>query len=205
MRPELVLQTLVEDIMNSTLLCHPADGEGRSRILGNPKRYAAYFPSKASLYAKCTVEEEDSTWEYSAPAYPPSRNSSATSCTTSGSTPAQLIVMRYRSGQCTDYERPPSSPSSQYSELSSTTFESASSVSYEPVALEAQPAHRISRDVALFSTVSLLYTLFFVHFIDCRTFLSTRKHWRLQRAKGSRTGSFANAPVAVTCCQTLRP
>ena len=71
----------------------------------NPKRYATYFPSKASIEAgqQHDASEEDgdddeySTWEFNAPTSHSSRSSSSTNCT-SVCTPAQEIIFRYRSG-----------------------------------------------------------------------------------------------------------
>ena len=99
--------TLHVDTMN-----YPLFAEKHSHVLSNPKRYATYFPSKASIEAeqKHDASDDDSTWEFSAPLS--SRSSSNTSCT-SGSTPAQEIVIRYRSGM--SFGTRSSSPS-QYSE-----------------------------------------------------------------------------------------
>jgi hypothetical protein len=95
-----------------TTLNHSSFAEKALRIMGNPKRYATYFPSKASIEAEHQddASDIDSTWEFNAPV---SSSSSNTSCTTSASTPAQEIVIRYRSG--TSFDTRSSSPS-QYSE-----------------------------------------------------------------------------------------
>ena len=71
--------------------------EKPSCIMGNPKRYAIYFPSKASIEAEKLHGEsdDDSTWEFCAPISPSSRSSSTTSAPC---TPAQEIIIRYRSG-----------------------------------------------------------------------------------------------------------
>ena len=133
-----------------TTVIHPSFAEKALRIMGDPKRYATYFPSKASIEADDALDI-DSTWEFSAPV---SSSSSNTSCT-SGSTPAQELVIRYRSGMSFDTR---SSSPSQYSEPDSWEMTPPATPSY----LEDVPVtpgqgikarYRQSRYDALLNTV----------------------------------------------------
>ena len=132
---------------------HPLFTEKPSHKMGNPKRYATYFPSKASIEAELLgdASDNDSTWEFSAPVSPPSRSSS---CTTSGSTPAQEIVIRYRSG----ISDPRWSSPSEYSEPDSwemTPPPAPSHLEYVPVTPDQgiKARYRQSRYEALLNTV----------------------------------------------------
>ena len=92
-----------QDLRTLHLLIHDAvkyalSTEKHSDVMGNPKRYATYFPSEASLEEQeHDASDNDSTWEFSAPISPP-RSPSGTSCITSNSSPAQDIAIRYRAG-----------------------------------------------------------------------------------------------------------
>jgi hypothetical protein len=89
----------MDDTVNYSLFI-----EKFSHVTGNPKRYATYFPSKASIQTEQqhdAPDDDDSTWEFSAPISRSSRSSSSTSCT-STCTPAQDVISRYRSGMSLD-------------------------------------------------------------------------------------------------------
>lgn len=136
---------------------YPVFTEKPPHVMGNSKRYATYFPSQASIEAELLGDassDNDSTWEFSAPVSPPSRSSSNTSCTTSGSTPAQDIVIRYRSGISRDTRW--SSPS-QYSEPDSwemTPPAAPARLEYVPVTPDQgiKARYRQSRYDALLNT-----------------------------------------------------
>ena len=127
------------------------------KLMGNPKRYATYFPSKASIEAEQqhdASDDDDSTWEFNASVSHSSRSSSSTSCT-STSTPAQEIIIHYRSGM--SHETRCSSPS-QYSEPDSWEITSPtppSQLEYVPVThdQDIKVRYRQSRYDALLDTV----------------------------------------------------
>ncbi|TFK36680.1 hypothetical protein BDQ12DRAFT_754803 [Crucibulum laeve] len=74
--------------------------KSRNLVISNPKRrHATYFPSEVSIEKKRAGDDEISTWEYSAPISHASRSSSTSTCSSTGSTPAQEIVIRYRATQ----------------------------------------------------------------------------------------------------------
>lgn len=130
-------------------------------VMGNPKRYATYFPSKASIDA---ASDGDSTWEFTAPISPSFRSFSSTSCT-SASTPAQEIVIRYRSGM--SQETRSTSPS-QYSEPEDSWEMTASPTAlshleHAPVTLDRdlKARYRQSRYDALLNTVCRFLSLVF--------------------------------------------
>jgi hypothetical protein len=125
--------------------------------MGNPKRYATYFPSKASIEAEQQHDssDDDSTWEFCSPVSHSSRSSSSTSLScTSATTPAQDIIIRYRSGM--SLETRSSSPS-QYSEQDSweVTSTALSHLEYVPVTPDQgiKARYRQSRYDALLNTV----------------------------------------------------
>lgn len=149
------LHTLVNDAVNYSVFSEKA-----SHVMGNPKRYATYFPSKASIEAQHRdASDNGSTWEFSAPVSPPSRSSSATSGCTSGSTPAQEIVIRYRSGLSLDLSDTRSSSPSQYSEPDSWEMTSTEPSDVELVVLppdqDMKARYRQSRHDALLDKVCL--------------------------------------------------
>lgn len=142
-------------LMNDTVN-QPLFTKKPSHVMGNPKRYATYFPSEASIEAEQQndTSDDDSTWEFSAPVSHSSRSSSSTSCT-SASTPAQEIIIRYRSGM--SLETRSSSPS-QYSEPDSWEMASPTALShleYLPVThdQDMKARYRQSRYDALLNTV----------------------------------------------------
>ena len=140
------LHVLTNNTVNYSLFT-----EKPSYVMGNPKRYATYFPSKASIDA---ASDDDSTWEFKAPISPSFRSFSNTSCT-SASTPAQEIVIRYRSGM--SQETRSSSPS-QYSEPDNWEMTSPTALSHlehAPVTpdRDLKARYRQSRYDALLNTV----------------------------------------------------
>lgn len=149
------LHLLMKDVVNYSFFT-----EKPSPVMGNPKRYATYFPSKASIEAEQQhdASDNDSTWEFCPPVSPPSRSSSSDSCHTSGSTPAQEIVIRYRAGISLDLSDARSSSPSQYSEPDHSEISSLAQPSdfeYDPVAPEqgVKARYRQSRHDALLDTV----------------------------------------------------
>ena len=149
----------INDVVN-----YSAFTEKASPVMGNPKRYATYFPSKASFEAKQRLDasDNDSTWEYSAPVAPPSRSSSSTtaSCDTASSTPAQEIVIRYRAGAPSSPSETRSSSPSQYSEEDEDSWDivpAAELFDSEYVAVapeqDIKARYRQSRHDALLNTV----------------------------------------------------
>lgn len=143
------LHELMNDTVNSSLFT-----EEPSHVMGNPKRYGTYFPSKASIEAEQQDDssDDDSTWEFSAPISHSSRSSSSTSCT-SANTPAQEIIFRYRSGM--SLETRSSSPS-LYSEPDSWEMASPTALSHfecVPPAQDIKARYRQSRYDALLNTV----------------------------------------------------
>ncbi|KAF8808631.1 hypothetical protein BYT27DRAFT_6542902 [Phlegmacium glaucopus] len=151
------LHLLVNDAMNYSLFT-----EKVSRVMGNPKRYGIYFPSKASIIEaeqqqQHDASDNDSTWEFCSPVSLPSPSSSHTSCRTSSSTPAQEIVIRYRAGISLGPSDSRSSAPSQYSEpdhLDNSSLASLSDSEYAPVAPEEdiKAKYRQSRQDALLNT-----------------------------------------------------
>ena len=130
--------------------------EKLSHVMGNPKRYGTYFPSKASIEAEQQHDssDDDSTWEFSAPVLHSSRSSSGTSCT-SVCTPAKAIIIRYRSGMSLDTR---SSSPSQYSEADCWEMSSPTALSpfeHAPVTPDQsmKARYRQSRFDALQNTV----------------------------------------------------
>lgn len=193
--------------MHSNTILRSVD-QRQSRTMGNPKRFAAYFPSKASLYSKYLDSDNESTWEFSASEYPPSRSSSATSCSTSGSTPAQEIVIRYRSRNTGDFGASRTSRSPRYSEATSadasSSFERQSDFDYVPLALDAEAyaVRRVSRDAALLSTVSTY--LHFPCFIGSLPPSSIRRLYKWRWLRGLISGLSVIGQVAATRSQVSR-
>lgn len=146
----------MDDTVNYSLFI-----EKFSHVVCNPKRYATYFSSKASIQAEQQhdASDDDSTWEFSASISHSSRSSSSTGCT-SACTPAQEIIFRYRSGM--SIETRSSSPS-QYSDSESDSWEMSSPTAlshseYLPVTPDQgiKARYRQSRYDALQNTVCLL-------------------------------------------------
>ena len=151
------LHVLMNDTATYSLLT-----EKISHVMGNPKRYATYFPSKASIEAEQQHDESDddsSTWEFRAPLSPSSRSSSSTSCT-SVCTPAQEIIIRYRSGL--SLETRCSSPS-LYSEPDSWELASPTALEHAPVTHDQgiKARYRQSRYDALRDTVCRFHSACF--------------------------------------------
>jgi hypothetical protein len=149
------LHVLMNDTVKSTLFTGKP-----SCVMGNPKRYATYFPSKASIEAEHDASDGDSTWEFSAPVSHSCRSSSSTSCT-STSTPAQEIIIHYRSGM--SLETRSSSPS-QYSETDSWEMESPTALSHSEYVTpdrDIKARYRQSRYDALLNTVCQFFSLVF--------------------------------------------
>ncbi|GLB40702.1 hypothetical protein LshimejAT787_0805730 [Lyophyllum shimeji] len=126
----------------------------------NPeKRHATYFPSKASFDAKWNFSSDDeSTWEFSAPVAHIARSLSTDTCSSTSSTPAQEIAMRYRAGLPLQAVLTGSSSTSSSSEDSDASWqtaplddESVTSEQVSPVADKNEPKaiHRQSRCDAL--------------------------------------------------------
>jgi hypothetical protein len=136
--------------------------EKHSHVMGNPKRYATYFPSEASLEAEQEhdASDNDSTWEFSAPLSPP-RTPSGTSCNTSNSSPAQDIAIRYRAGISFGFSNTVRSSSPpHHSEPDSWEIASRakpSDLGHVQAALDQdiKAAYRQSRHEALLKTVCL--------------------------------------------------
>ncbi|KAF9533962.1 hypothetical protein CPB83DRAFT_889747 [Crepidotus variabilis] len=116
MQCECGLQTLFEDIVNNTLVSYTID-EKHEHFPTNPKRFGVYIPSAQSLFDDHITDaddDSDSSWAFSAP----NRHSSSSSRSqlSSGSTPAQELVARYRNGQpvlfdeTQSYDTPPTTP-----------------------------------------------------------------------------------------------
>lgn len=151
-----ILHSFINDAVIYSLLT-----EKLSRVVDNhPKRYAIYFPSKTSIEAEQQhdASDEGSTWEFNASIVPPSVGSSSTSCRTSGSTPAQEIVIRYRSGISFGLTDTGSSSPSQYSEPDSwemTSSPEPSNLEHAQVAPDQnmRARYRQSRYDALLTTV----------------------------------------------------
>jgi hypothetical protein len=114
---QLQFHSLVEEMVNSSLDAHPVQPVQRRRVINchdNSKRLATYFPSKVSFNTKWNfaADDDESTWEFSAPVAPSSRSSSCNTSGSASSTPAQEIIIRYRAGLSLDsLETRSSSPS----------------------------------------------------------------------------------------------
>ena len=154
-------------LMNVDTVNNSIFNEKLSHVMGNPKRYATYFPSRASIEKLQQDESDDdddddsSTWEFNAPISDSSRSSSSTSCT-SVNTPAQEIIIRYRSGMTVDTR---STSPSQYSEPDSWGLASPTRLSshfeYLPVTpdQDIKARYRQSRYDALLDTVCRFLSL----------------------------------------------
>lgn len=111
------LHSLVEEMVNYSQDAPPVQPVQRRRVINrhdHSKRLATYFPSKVSFNTKWnfTADDDESTWEFSAPVAPSSRSSSCSTSGTAHSTPAQEIVIRYRANLPLDFlERRTSSSS----------------------------------------------------------------------------------------------
>ena len=155
------LHLLMNDTVNYSLFT-----EKLLYIMGNPKRHATYFPSRVSIEAEQQhdASDDDSIRDFCAPVSHSSRSSSSTSCT-STSTPAQEIVLRYRSGMSLGTRC--SSPS-QYSEPDSweMTSPALSHLEYVPVTpdQDIKARYRQSRYDALLNTVCQLSLVFQVEY-----------------------------------------
>lgn len=125
------------------------------------KRYATYFPSKASFHTKWNFADDESTWEFSAPVAP-SRSSSTDTCSSSSSSPAQEIALRYRAGIPLNAVLTRSSTASEISTDSDVSWETAvdsasifsEHVNYTPQKDDLKVIYRQSRCNALMDTVS---------------------------------------------------
>jgi len=94
---------LIDEMIHYSQDVHPpARPVQRRRVINNhdnTKRFATYFPSKVSFNTKWNFADDDeSTWEFSAPVARSSRSSSCGTNDTAFSSPAQEIVIRYRAG-----------------------------------------------------------------------------------------------------------
>ncbi|KAF5370450.1 hypothetical protein D9615_009721 [Tricholomella constricta] len=138
------------------------------------KRHATYFPSKASFNSKWNFADDESTWEFSASMAPIARSDSTDTCSSSSSSPAQDIVLRYRVGMPlqavlsgsssvsassdvtdTSWETAPQAP---FTDSSSITCDSASSITSEqgppvPEKDDLKAINRRSRCEALLDTL----------------------------------------------------
>jgi len=164
---DLVVQML--RCCNSTV--NPRNGVQKRATSPNrhdrAKRYGIYFPAKASFQSRWNFADDESTWEFSAPVASYPRCDSTNTVSSSSSTPAQDIVLRYRAGL------PPllrSSTSSETSSDSGASYRTAptngsrssgksSPESEEGAALNSKVRHRQSRCDALARAVSLLILL----------------------------------------------
>lgn len=127
------------------------------------KRHATYFPSKASFDTKWNFSSDDeSTWEFSAPVAHIARSSSTDTCSSTSSTPAQEIALRYRAGMPLQAVLTGSSSASSSSNSSETSWKTApldeASVTSEqgpavPEKDELKAIHRQSRCDALLDTL----------------------------------------------------
>ncbi|KAF8072201.1 hypothetical protein FPV67DRAFT_925840 [Lyophyllum atratum] len=90
------------------------------------KRHATYFPSKASFDTKWNFsDDDDSTWEFSAPMGLITRSSSTDTCSSTSSTPAQEIALRFRAGMPLQAVLTGSRSVSSASEYSDASWETA--------------------------------------------------------------------------------
>lgn len=124
-------------------------------LMGNPKRYGVYLPSRASLYEKDISFDSGNVWEYLTPGFTVISGCSSTDTSESGeSTPAQQIAIRYRAAHAPDL--PPSrsdSESTQGSEPDSWD-KCPQNVKFEtdetpPPARDLKAVYRQSRQQAL--------------------------------------------------------
>ncbi|KAF8896057.1 hypothetical protein BD779DRAFT_1493738 [Infundibulicybe gibba] len=145
------LHFVVEDLVRLSL-----GGQHLSGFKQDTKRYGAYFPSEASLADEWDRESSDveSTWEFPPSLKASHRASSTSTASTSCSTPAQEIAIRYRAGMSLDL--PDSRCSTPETEESEEAFESCPSSpmidEYAPVApatAELKAIFRQSRHDAL--------------------------------------------------------
>lgn len=101
--------SLVEEMVNFSRDrdIHPVQSVQRRPIINShdySKRLATYFPAKVSFNTKWNFADDDeSTWEFSAPVASSSRSSSCSTSSTSSSSPAQQIVICYRAGLPLDF------------------------------------------------------------------------------------------------------
>jgi len=138
-------------------------------LMGNPKRYGVYLPSRASLYEKDISFDSGNVWEYLTPGFTVISGCSSTDTSESGeSTPAQQIAIRYRAAHAPDL--PPSrsdSESTQGSEPDSWD-KCPQNVKFEtdetpPPARDLKAVYRQSRQQALGRTVRCLSKMFLSH------------------------------------------
>lgn len=139
----------------------PAARTTLPRVREDTRRYAVYFPSKASLRAKSIETDACSTWTFSASELPRSGSSSNTSLET---TPAKQIVDSYRALHSLDDVSDNTTRSSSPSEYSENDcwdiaylYESSP---FSPGTLKA--VYRQSRHEALLTTVCLPMVLIIV-------------------------------------------
>ncbi|KAG6832651.1 hypothetical protein H0H87_001024 [Tephrocybe sp. NHM501043] len=81
----------------------PLESHGLRMHLGGlpydtAKRHAIYVPSKACFDENWNIDDDESTWEFSAPMASMARSSSTDTCSSMSSSAAQDIVYRYRAG-----------------------------------------------------------------------------------------------------------
>jgi hypothetical protein len=155
----------LDDTVNYSLFV-----EKFSHVVGNPKRYATYFTSKASIIqaeqqqqhdAIVDDDDDDSTLEFSTPISHSSRSSRSTNCT-STCTPAQEVIIRYRSG--ISLETRSTSPSLYSESDSSWEMTSPTELSHLEHATPDQDIkirYRQSRYDALLNTVCQTLSLVF--------------------------------------------
>ncbi|KAF8646221.1 hypothetical protein AX16_007362 [Volvariella volvacea WC 439] len=108
MASSAILHLLVDDMLRmvSHTSCQQEDVDE-----AKAKRYGRYFPSRMSFEANWgsdVADDDESTWEFTAP-MAPSRSSSSSgstssTCYTAFSSPAQEIAFRYRAGMPLDFE-----------------------------------------------------------------------------------------------------
>ena len=144
--------TLLDDVDRALLSSKSLKRPSRFRT--DPRRYAIYFGSKASFEELETVADAGSTWEFTAPIASLSSSSSESSCAEhvdGRMTPAQQIVVRYRSrsSQSSGHESGYSSPS-VYSEPDSWY-----TAALDEPSKDLKAVYRESRYQALQDTVSL--------------------------------------------------
>lgn len=158
------LHSLVEAMVNYSQDAPPVQPVQRRRVINyhdHSKRLATYFPSKVSFNTKWNFsadDDDESTWEFSAPVAPSSRSSSCSTSGTNYSTPAQEIVIRYRANLPLDS---PDTRSSTSSASSDDSWEIAPPedanipLDYASVVAERdlKAVHRRSRLAALEETV----------------------------------------------------
>ena len=128
------------------------------------KRHGIYFPAKASFESKWNFADDESTWEFSAPVASYPRCGSTNTFSSSSSTPAQDIVLRYRAGLPPLLRPSTSSETSSDSDASYRTAptnvsRSSGRSSPDAAAINSKVRHRQSRCDALARAVSLLVLL----------------------------------------------